>query len=51
MSNNALDPVDQWMIKSNLKRIAAGTPAEQVIATLRHNGYFKVAVEAEVHRK
>lgn len=38
-----LDPFSQWMVRSNLRHIAAGEDAAIVIATIRHNGYHAVA--------
>lgn len=39
-----LDPYEQWMVRSNLKRIADGeASAEAIVATLRANGYPSIA--------
>jgi hypothetical protein len=38
-----LDPYEQWMVKSNLKTIESGVPAEEIIQTLRRNGYDQIA--------
>ena len=43
-----LDPVDQWMVKSNLKTIKDGKNPQELIATLHHNGYHKVADAVQV---
>jgi hypothetical protein len=52
-SDRPLDATEQWMVKSNLKTIADGEPAETIINTLKANGYLRVAagVEAELLRR
>ncbi len=42
-----LSPFERWMIKSNLETIKNGTPAEDIIATLRANGYRAIAAEVQ----
>ena len=44
----ALSPFDQWMVRSNLTRIAAGEMTVAVcVQTLRANGYLRVADAVE----
>lgn len=38
-----LSPFECWMVRSNLKTIAAGANPEQIIATLKANGYPRIA--------
>lgn len=38
-----LSPFEKWMVRSNLKTIEGGESAEKIIATLRANGYIRVA--------
>lgn len=42
-----LSPFENWMVKSNLKTIQDGTPAEQITAQLELNGYFRIAKAVE----
>jgi hypothetical protein len=35
------------MVGSNLKTIKDGTPREEILATLRHNGYHQIATAVE----
>jgi hypothetical protein len=50
MEQRELSNFEQWMVKSNLKTIEAGTPARDIINTVRSNGYLRVAdaIEAAV---
>ena len=38
-----LSPMERWMLKSNLQTVAGGVPAEKQAATLRANGYHRLA--------
>lgn len=40
-------PFERWMVASNLRSIQAGASKSQVLATLRANGYFRVAAAVE----
>jgi hypothetical protein len=43
-----LSPYDRWMVKSNLKRISEeGADPAQLVATLKQNGYLRVAEAVE----
>ena len=42
-----LDAFDRWMVKSNLKTIAAGEDAARLIALIRANGYPSIADAVE----
>lgn len=43
-----LTPIEQWMVKSNLETIQAGTPVEQQVAILKANGYLIVAAAVKL---
>lgn len=47
-----LDAFERWMAQSNLERISDGEDRDTVVATLRANGYDRVAdaVEAEIEK-
>jgi sugar-specific transcriptional regulator TrmB len=38
-----LTPFEEWCVRSNLKTIKSGVPAAVIIATVRANGYSKIA--------
>lgn len=42
-----LNPFEQWMVKSNLQTIASGASAEEIVATVKGNGYADVAAAIE----
>lgn len=47
-----LSPYDRWMVKSNLKRISEeGLDPAQLVATLKQNGYLRVAQAVEAALK
>ena len=42
-----LSAFEEWMVKSNLNTIQKGTPASEIVAKLRANGYLRVATAVE----
>lgn len=45
MDNPLLTPIEQWMVRSNLQRIAEGeNPTTKQMAILQGNGYPRIAV-------
>jgi hypothetical protein len=46
-----LNAYDLWCVKSNLNSIEQGADPKVIIATLRGNGYHKIADEVEKRMK
>lgn len=42
-----LGPYECWMVKSNLERIHEGAKPQELVATLRANGYARIALAVD----